>query len=64
MEAIANLMKHFVIQVVVFGNPVQNVLEMAALGENAGQETYLLIYLLTYLVSQTIDVGERDWKRK
>ncbi len=52
MEAIANLMKRFVIQVVVFGNPVQNVLEMAALGENAGQETYLYTYSLTYSVRQ------------
>ena len=42
---------------------MQNVLEMAVLGVNAGQETYLLTvtysltytYLLTYLVSQTID---------
>ncbi len=33
MEAIANLKKRFVI------NPVQNVLEMAVLGANAGQET-------------------------
>ena len=32
---------------------MQNVLEMAVLGANAGQETYLLTHLLTYLVSQT-----------
>ena len=30
---------------------MQNVLEMAVLGVNAGQETYLLI--LTYLLSQS-----------
>ena len=32
---------------------MQNVLEMAVLGVNAGQETYLLTYSLTYLLSQT-----------
>ena len=37
---------------------MQNVLEMAVLGVNAGQETYLLTYLL--IVSQTKS-GE-TWK--
>ena len=32
---------------------MQNVLERAVLGANAGQETYSLTYSLTYLVSQT-----------
>ncbi len=36
-------------QVVVVWKPVQNVLEMAVLGESASQETHLL----TVLVSQT-----------
>ncbi len=35
---------------------MQNVLEMAVLGANAGQETYLL----TYLVSQTRAVKRRN----
>ena len=30
---------------------MQNVLEMAVLGVNAGQETYLLTYSLTYLLT-------------
>ena len=32
---------------------MQNVLEMAVFGVNAGQETYSLTYFLTYLLSQT-----------
>ena len=32
---------------------MQNVLEMAVLGVNAGQETYLLTHLLTFLLSQS-----------
>ncbi len=44
MKAIANLKKRFVIQIVVVWKPVQNVLEMAVLGESASQETHLLTY--------------------
>ena len=40
---------------------MQNVLEMAVLGVNAGQETYLLTHLLTYLVSR---VRQRAVKRR
>ena len=39
---------------------MHNVLEMAVLGANDGQETYSLTHLLTYLVSQT-KCGEM-WK--
>ena len=46
---------------------MQNVLERAVLGVNAGQETYLLIYLLTYLESTYLlsqSVRQRAVKRR
>ncbi len=46
-ESYRNPKKRFVIQIVVVGNPVQNVLEMVVLGENASQETHSLTHLPT-----------------
>ena len=39
---------------------MQNVLEMAVLGVNAGQKAYLLTYLLTHLLTYLLSQSDKE----